>query len=143
MARWIAPWFSMDDELDHFFGDPFQGNNKWMTCPVVDVYEKDGKIIVKFELPGVHEDDIDVEITDKVVLVKGETKDKKEVKDKKYYRMESKMSSFSRQIAWPATVDYKKAEALMHDGILEISAPKVEQEKLTTKLKVKKIADKK
>ncbi|MFZ5392233.1 MAG: Hsp20/alpha crystallin family protein [Patescibacteria group bacterium] len=143
MARWMVPWFSMDEELNKFFDDPFSGSGKnWMTCPAADVFEKDGKVFVRFDLPGVKEDEVDVEIGEKYVEIKGESKEKKEVKDKKYYRLESRMSSFSRRVPVPS-MDAKKAEAVMKDGVLEIRAPKIEAEKLTTKLKVKKLSDSK
>jgi len=143
MARWMVPWFSMEDEFNKFFDEPLTSANKnWMVCPVADVFEKDGKVIVRFELPGVKEDEVDVEIGEKYVEIKGESKEKKEVKDKKYYRMESRMNSFSRRVPVPP-IDAKKAEAIMKDGVLEISAPKIEAEKLTTKLKVKKLSDSK
>lgn len=131
------------NELDDWFDDPFfTTSGKSLSIPKVDVYEKDGKVVMEFDMPGVNEDDIDVEITDKAVMIKGECKDKKEVKDKKFYRMESKMSSFSRQIAWPVPVDYDQAEAELQDGVLKVMAKKVEPEKKVNKIKVKKIEKK-
>lgn len=139
MSKWLMPWMG-PDELDRFFDDPFfSGMTKGLSMPRTDVYEKDGRIVMEFDMPGVNEDDIDVEITDKVVMVKGECKDKKEVKDKKFYRMESKMSSFSRQIAWPVPVEYEKAEAVLQDGVLKVSAKKLVEEKKINKIKVKKL----
>jgi len=139
MSKWLVPWMS-SDEFDHFFDDPFFTNmGKSLSVPKADVYEKDGKVVMEFDMPGVNEDDIDVEITDQAVMIKGECKDKKEVKDKKFYRMESKMSSFSRQIAWPVPVDYDQAEAELQDGVLKVIAKKVEPEKKVNKVKVKKI----
>ncbi|MBU0648309.1 Hsp20/alpha crystallin family protein [Patescibacteria group bacterium] len=142
MTRWLMPWFS-HDELDKFFDEPFMTRgHSWMNAPVVDVYEKGDSVVIQFEVPGVEEKDLDVEITDKLVIVKGEVKEKKEIKDKKYYRMESRMGSFTRQVAWPTVVDYKKAVAEMEDGVLSVVAPKIGMEKKSTKLKVKKIGKK-
>lgn len=143
MARWLTPWFS-HDEIDRFFDEPlFHSRGGFLTSPTTDVYEKDGQVVIQFEVPGVDEKDLDVEINDKMVIVKGEVRDKKEVKDKKYYRMESRMGSFSRQVVWPVLVDYKKAVAEMEDGVLRVVAPKLRKEKVATKLKVKKIQNKK
>lgn len=142
MSKWLVPWMS-SDEIDHFFDDPFFATSgKSMSIPRADVYEKEGKVVMEFDMPGVNEADIDVEITDKMVMVKGECKDKKEVKDKKFYRMESKMSSFSRQIAWPVPVEYEKAEAHLEDGVLKVMAKKITEEKKVNKIKVKRIEKK-
>lgn len=142
MAKWMTPWFETDD-LDDFWNDSWlKKNGNLIGVPLVDVYEKDGKMIAQFEVPGVDEKDIDVEITDKTVTVKGRVDEKKEIKEKKYYKMESKMTSFSRCVAWPVLVDSANAEATIQDGVLKIVAPKSSKEKSATKLKVKKVANK-
>lgn len=139
MTRWLVPWFN-DDEMDKFLDEPFFGS-KGLTWPVTDVYEKEGKVFMEFELPGFDEEDLDVQITDKMVMVKGESKEKKEHKDKKYYRMESRTQSISRQMYWPVMIKENTAQAELKDGVLKIWADKVEEKK-AKKLTVKKVGKK-
>ena len=139
MARWMVPWFN-NDEIDRLFEEPFFGA-KGMTFPMTDVYEKDGKVFMEFELPGFDEKDLDVSITDKMVIVRGESSEKKEQKDKKYYRMESRSQSVSRQMYWPVLIRESTAQAELKDGVLKVWADKTEEKK-AKKLTVKKVGKK-
>ncbi|HPH79029.1 MAG TPA: Hsp20/alpha crystallin family protein [bacterium] len=140
MSKWLIPWGN--DDLESWFDEPFFGRkHTMMGGPIVNIFEKDGKVVMEFELPGVDEKNLEVEITDKMVMVRGHSKEEKEEKNKKYYRMESRMSSFSRQIAWPEMVKESTAVAELKDGVLTVSAEKM-VEKKATKLLVKKIGKK-
>jgi HSP20 family protein len=102
--------------------------------PAVDVFEKDDKFVVKAELPGMKENDIDVSVVGDTLCLRGEKKTETEVKDEDYYRCERSYGTFYRSIPIPSNVDANKIEASFDDGILEVTLPK------SVKAKPKKIA---
>lgn len=146
MERWrprwgVATWNPYRDiedwerQFQNLLGRPLlspYGERAWL--PAVDVFEKDDKFIVKAELPGMKEDDIDVSVVGNTLAIKGEKKTETEVKEEDYYRCERSYGSFYRSVPLPATVDANKIEANYEDGILEVSLPK------TTAAKPKKVA---
>ncbi|HWO72073.1 MAG TPA: Hsp20/alpha crystallin family protein [Dehalococcoidia bacterium] len=91
--------------------------------PAIDVYEKDGSLVVKADVPGMKPEDIDVTISEDGLTISGQRQEEKEVKDKDYYRCERSYGSFVRQIALPAGADRDKAEARFKDGVLEVRLP--------------------
>lgn len=95
-----------------------------LWAPAVDVVEKEDKFLVKVELPGVKDEDIDVSITGDTLTISGEKSTDSEVKKKGYYYSESSYGSFSRSITIPSSVNTGKIEAARADGVLEISLPK-------------------
>ncbi len=108
--------------------------------PAVEVFEKEDKYVVKAELPGVKEEDMDVSVEGETLTIKGEKKSESEVKEDDYYRCERSYGSFYRSIALPATVDAKKIEASFEDGVLEVILPKaaeVKPKKITVSTKKK------
>ena len=98
-------------------------------APAIDVFEKDGKFVVKAELPGMKEEDIDISVVGNTLTIKGERKTESEVKEDDYYYCERSYGSFSRSIEVPSNVDTQKIEANYEDGVLEISLPKASEAK--------------
>jgi len=141
--RWgITPWrpFRELEEWERRFDDLF-GQPLWRLpveergwMPALDVFEKEDRFVVKAELPGMKEDDIDVSVVGDTLSIKGEKKTETEVKDEDYYRCERSYGSFYRSIPIPSNVDANKIEASFEDGILEVALPK------SAKVKPKKIA---
>ena len=147
MERWrprwgITPWRpfreleDMERRLDEVFGRPFLPalwrrfpleTRGW--APAVDVFEKADKFVVKAELPGMKEEDVDISVVGDTLTIKGERKAETEVKDEDYYCCERSYGSFSRSIGLPSTVDAKKIEASFEDGVLEVSLPKAPEVK--------------
>jgi len=127
----------MEREMDRIFGEglrPFRpswwlGGPEAYTAPMVDVYEDKDDIVVKAELPGMSKDDIEVNVTDHQLTLKGEKKKKEETKEDDYYRCERSFGSFSRVLDLPADVQTEKAKASFKDGLLEIRVPKTEEAK--------------
>jgi len=108
-------------------GAPFKGH-----MPKVDVIDRDDKVVVRAEVPGVEKDDLDVSVSDNTVTIKGETKrEEKEEKDD-YYRCEISRGTFARTVVLPGAVDPDKAQAQFEDGMLELILPKVEKAKRRT-----------
>ena len=107
-------------------GESRQGEGgDWM--PVVDIEEADGDFVVKVELPGVEKDDVQVNIENGVLTIKGEKKSRSE--DKKRHRVECVYGSFMRSFTLPQDVDVEKVEAAYKNGILNLTIPKQEQAK--------------
>ena len=93
------------------------------------MFEKEGKFVVKAELPGIKEEDVDVSVADDILTIKGEKKTENELKEEDYYCCERSYGSFFRSIGLPSNVDAKKIEANYEDGVLEVSLPKVVEAK--------------
>ncbi len=93
-------------------------------APSSDVYEKEGNLVVKAELPGVKKEDIDVSVENGDLVIKGERKTEEEVKEDKYYRMERFSGSFYRRFPLPEGVSSEQITADYNDGVLEIHVPK-------------------
>ncbi|MBE0431125.1 MAG: Hsp20/alpha crystallin family protein [Dehalococcoidia bacterium] len=98
-------------------------------APALDVFEKEDKFVVKAELPGMQEEDIDISVTGDTLTIRGERKAETEVKEEDYYCCERSYGSFSRSIAVPSNVDAQKIEASYEDGVLEVSLPKIPEVK--------------
>ncbi len=94
----------------------------WM--PSVDVLEKEGNLILRAELPGMSEKDIQVKIEGDTLTFKGERKMDSEDKKSNYHRVESFYGSFTRSFRLPDTVDYDKINAEYKNGVLDITLPK-------------------
>jgi len=104
------------------FWRPFRvAKDEWM--PAADVYQKEGAVHVKVELPGLSEKDIEITVTEDTLTLSGERSEEKEIKEKDFYRCERSYGRFMRQIALPAGTDADKAKASFKDGVLEIELP--------------------
>ncbi|HHW42839.1 Hsp20 family protein [Desulfofundulus thermobenzoicus] len=92
--------------------------------PAVDVIDREDRLVIKAELPGVKKEDIDILVTEDHVSLKGEIKRDEEIKEKDYFRSERFYGSFTRTIPLPTPVEKEKTKATFKDGILEIVLPK-------------------
>jgi HSP20 family protein len=102
----------------------FSGENALWT-PAIHVLEKDDKFVVKFELPGVNEEDLGISIIGGKLIVQGEKRAESEVKKKGYSYLETSYGSFSRSIMIPSIVDLEMISADFNKGVLEINLPKI------------------
>ncbi|MFN4143305.1 Hsp20/alpha crystallin family protein [Aestuariivirga sp.] len=94
----------------------------------VNVAEQDGALEVTAELPGCAPEDIDVQLKDGVLTIKGEKKVEKDEKEKGYHLMERSYGMFERSFSLPAEVDGSKVEASFDKGVLKVVLPKLPQE---------------
>ena len=104
--------------------------------PAVDMFEDDGNLVLKAELPGLKKEDIEITLTDGGITISGEKKKEKEIKRKDYYKWESSYGSFCRTFALPTEVQQDKVKSTFKDGILEVIMPKSEAAK-SKEVKVK------
>jgi HSP20 family protein len=94
-----------------------------MWSPQVEAFEREGKFIVRADLPGLTKDDIKVEVTDDAIKIRGERRQQKEESDEGYYRSERSYGSFYRAIPLPSGVNPEEANATFRNGVLELTMP--------------------
>jgi len=127
-SRFDLPLF--DQWLGEFFDENgrLPGLAEARTLPRADVAETDKEYLVTLELPGMDQNDVQVRMTGNQLVVAGERKQKKEDKDKHYYRMETTYGAFERRFELPADVrgEPDSMKATFHNGILEVRLQKVE-----------------
>lgn len=132
----LVPWdpfrnlVSLQDRMNRLFeesmhrghGSEHLDRGAWM--PPVDIYETDNEIVLTAELPGMEEKDVDLEVHDNVLTLKGERTVDTSVKQESYHRLERAYGSFSRSFTLPQTVDQAGISANYSKGVLEIRMPK-------------------
>ena len=114
-----------------FFRDG-DANDMSMTSwsPATDIYETKDEFVFKLEVPGMTKDDIQIEFNKDTLVIKGERKEEKEVKEDDYHRIERRCGTFTRSFNLPKNIDEKKIDASMKDGVLELRLPKAEEAKV-------------
>ena len=140
----------LEDEMQRLFRWPFvvapsfwrpsQGfaPTSRVYAPRTDVFEMDGTIVVKAELPGLKKEDVQVEIVGTDLVISGETKTDTEVKETDYYRMERSFGSFYRRLPLPVGTAPEQITATLSDGVLEVLIAKPAELKTeVTKIEVK------
>jgi HSP20 family protein len=91
--------------------------------PSVDVFEKDGNMLIRCELPGVEEKEIDLRLDGRTVTIQGERKQDANGSGVVFHRIESGVGPFSRTFDLPGSVDTEKLTASFQNGVLTISIP--------------------
>lgn len=143
MTQELGPWrpfremVSLRDAMDRLFEDSVITPKAGAAMPKIDIKDKKDHIEVKAELPGMKEEEIDVEISDGVMTISGEKKAEEEKEGEGYYYKESHTGTFSRSFTLPGDIKEDKAEAEMKDGVLTIAIPKIAPKK-ATKVKLSK-----
>ena len=92
--------------------------------PAVDVYEDEQKLVLKLEVPGIRQEDLDIRVEGRTLTVKGERRFEAEEKEENFQRIERRFGSFSRSFTLPATVSTEDVAAVSADGVLNISLAK-------------------
>jgi HSP20 family protein len=109
------------EDMDRAFNQIPSGAAAWR--PPIEVQEKDGKLVVRAELPGVKKDDVKVNVTGDTLTLEGERKEEKEEKREGYYHSERCYGKFFRSIPLPEGAKTDQAAAQFKDGVLEITVP--------------------
>jgi HSP20 family protein len=129
------------DELNRlingFFGPAIAvAGSPSTSWPRLDVSETDSTVHISAELPGVKQEELDVEVQADTLRVSGEKKDERVVNDHQFHSVERRFGRFERTVTLPAEVDGTLAEATFKDGVLSITLPKLKPitaQKITVK----------
>jgi HSP20 family protein len=135
MARWnpFGLFDEFQDELARLWSRPFGASmtrpgrllaQVSLGTPRLDVYEQDGDLVVKADVPGVKKEELQVELEDGDLVIQGETRTESEVKEDRYYRMERRIGHFYRRLPLPYDVKPDDVHATLNDGVLEVRIPK-------------------
>jgi HSP20 family protein len=119
---WSQPW-----SLIRPLRRPALKTTAW--APRMDVFEKDGNLVVKAELPGVKKEDIQLTLDRGDLEIRGERKAESEVKEDDYYHVERSYGGFYRRLPLPFEVNAERIQANYSEGVLEISIPRPAEEK--------------
>jgi HSP20 family protein len=116
----------IDRVFDAFFGQTDQ-SRRWV--PPMDLVEAEDHFVLKADLPGLAEGDVNIEVQDGTLTISGERKAEHEQREKGWYRIERSFGSFSRSLTLPDGVDADRIEAAFDHGVLEVRIPKPEERK--------------
>jgi len=129
---------TVQDRMNRIFEEAFRGaprgtEEEWALggawAPAVDIYEHEGNLVLKAELPGIDPKDVDVQVENNVLTLRGERKFDAEVKREEYHRVERAYGTFSRSFTLPNVIDTAKIKAEFKDGLLRVTLPQREEAK--------------
>ena len=127
----LAELAGLHNEMSRLMNGLFEGNGRpaqsWV--PAVDVWETEHELVYAFDLPGIPEDDVNVEYEDGALTVSAERKQSAEVEGDRFYRFERRFGTFSRTIALPQGIGDDAITAKFENGVLELRIAKPEQKK--------------
>jgi len=137
LVRWdpMRELDSLQGDMNRLFDRFFEGrttngtSRRWI--PAMDLVETADHLVLRGDLPGITEDDINIEIKDNVLTVSGERKAESEEKGEGYHRVERAFGSFSRSLTLPQGIDPERIEAGFDKGVLEVRIPKPAEAKPT------------
>ena len=141
IVRWepFRDLMTVQDRMNRIFDEAFRGVGRqgaeedWALggtwAPAVDIYEQDGTLVLKAELPGIDPKDVDVRVENNVLTLHGERKFENEVKRDQYHRVERAYGTFSRSFTLPSVVDTANIKAEFKEGLLRVVMPKREEAK--------------
>jgi len=92
--------------------------------PAVDVYEDPQKVVLKLEVPGIKQEDLDIRLENQILTIKGERKFESEEKEENFHRIERRYGSFVRSFSVPQTVDTEGVAADYENGVLTVTLNK-------------------
>ncbi len=92
--------------------------------PAVDIYEDAQRLVLKLEIPGIPQEDLDIRVENQTLTVKGERKFEAEEKEENFHRIERRFGSFVRSFTLPQTVDVDSIQANYENGVLKLSISK-------------------
>ena len=123
----------MNRLFDRFFDTGGNGRSgsvrRWI--PAMDLVESEEHLVLRADLPGIQEEDVEIEIKDGVLTISGERKAEHEEKGEGFHRVERAFGRFSRSLTLPDGVDADAVAASFDNGVLEVKVPKPEETKPT------------
>ena len=135
MARWENPFnelMSLQERMNRLFDESMHRGRaggeedvrRALWSPVVDIFETEGEIVLKAEVPGVEREDIGVDLDQNRLTLRGERRFSDEVARERYHRIERSYGPFTRSFDLPPSIDQEAIKAEYRNGVLTIRLPK-------------------
>jgi len=132
ITRWdpFRDVLALQNRMNSLFQEYNRGQNEndalstAAFVPPVDIYEDEHKIVLKLEVPGMQESDLDIQLENNVLTVRGERKFEKEEKEENFHRIERRYGSFFRSFTIPNTVNPESVKASYEAGVLRLDLEK-------------------
>src|ERR1700746_425729 len=129
ITRWdpFREVVALQNRVNNLFREMNDGDSPLTTAsfvPAVDIYEDPQKVVLKLEVPGIEEKDLDIRVENNTLTVKGERKFEKEEKEENFHRIERRYGSFYRALPLPSTVDTENVQANYNAGVLKVELKK-------------------
>jgi HSP20 family protein len=132
--NWLSPWTELDEMATRFnraFGTSAFGEGdgaSWL--PAVNVEETPGELILTAELPGLRKEDVEIEIENNVLTIRGRKEETREEKsERRYHVWERRTGSFQRSFSLPRSVAGDQVAASFENGVLSVRMPKAPEAK--------------
>ena len=142
IVRWepFRDLMSLQERMNRLFDESFRSRagstgqeDDWALggswAPSVDIYEHQGSIVLKAEIPGVDPKEVDIRVENNVLTLRGERKLDQEITRDNTHRVERAYGAFSRSFTLPSVVDTEKIQAEYKDGVLKVVLPRREEAK--------------
>lgn len=130
ITRWdpFRELAQLQDRVNRLFQETGTGRDEGFTTssfvPPVDIYETEQSIVLKLEVPGIDQKDLDIRIENNTITVRGERKFESDVKEENFHRVERRYGSFQRSFSLPNTVNTENVVADYDSGVLKITLAK-------------------
>ncbi len=129
ITRWdpFREVVALQNRVNSLFRDLNDGEDQVAATsfvPAVDIYEDAQKVVLKLEVPGIEEKDLDIRVENHTLTVKGERKFEAEEKEQNFHRIERRYGSFYRAFTLPSTVDTESVAASYNAGVLKLELKK-------------------
>ena len=118
----------MEQLFSEFGGGGLMQGGMAAWAPQIEVFQREGQLVIRADLPGMKKDDVRVELRDDAVVIRGERQEERNEEREGFYRTERSYGSFYREIPLPEGVDPEEATANFRDGVLEITMPAEESQ---------------
>ena len=144
LVRWepFRELASLQSEMSRWMNGLLEGNGRttqsWV--PALDVWETPSEVVYAFDLPGIPEEAISIEVKDETLSVSAERQRTDETAEDGFYRFERRYGSFARAVGLPQGVDQDSIAARYENGVLEVRVPKPEEQK-PKKIELQKTLD--
>ena len=132
LVRWepLRELATLQSEMSRLMNGLTEGNGREQNwVPALDVWETDDEVVYAFDLPGVPEDKVSIELNDDALTVSATREREDKRSDDGFFRLERRFGSFSRTVGVPQGVSEDAIKADFNDGVLEIRVAKPEQRK--------------
>ena len=133
LVRWepFRELGTLQSEMSRLMNGMLEGNGRqsqnWV--PALDVWETPTEVVYAFDLPGIREEQITIEVKDETLTISADREKTEETSENGFYRFERRYGTFARAVGLPQGVDPDNISARYESGVLEVRVPKPEEQK--------------